>query len=67
MELVKGVNLQFLSIKKIKTIVIKVRFSSPLDENTVAARVLVACMMETANQNIQLCHYSVKKKIEGDS
>ena len=50
MELVKGVNLHFLQSKKFKTNKIKVRFSSPLDENTVAARVLVACMMETANQ-----------------
>ncbi|QEW10628.1 insulinase family protein [Streptococcus sp. LPB0220] len=50
MELVKGVNLHFLQSKKFKTNKIKVLFSSPLDENTVAARVLVACMMETANQ-----------------
>lgn len=50
MELVKGVNLHFLQSKKFKTNKIKVRFSLPLDENTVAARVLVACMMETANQ-----------------
>ena len=50
MELVKGVNLHFLQSKKFKTNKIKVRVSSPLDENTVAARVLVACMMETANQ-----------------
>lgn len=50
MELVKGVNLHFLQSKKFKTNKIKVRFSSPLDENTVATRVLVACMMETANQ-----------------
>ena len=50
MELVKGVNLHFLQSKKFKTNKIKVRFSSPLDENTVAARALVACMMETANQ-----------------
>ena len=50
MELVKGVNLHFLQSKKFKTNKIKVRFSSPLDENIVAARVLVACMMETANQ-----------------
>ena len=50
MELVKGVNLHFLQSKKFKTNKIKVRFSSLLDENTVAARVLVACMMETANQ-----------------
>ena len=50
MELVKGVNLHFLQLKKFKTNKIKVRFSSPLDENTVAARVLAACMMETANQ-----------------
>ena len=50
MELVKGVNLHFLQSKKFKTNKIKVRFSSSLDENTVAARVLVACMMETANQ-----------------
>ena len=50
MELVKGVNLHFLQSKKFKTNKIKVRFSSPLDENAVAARVLVACMMETANQ-----------------
>ena len=48
MELVKGVNLHFLQSKKFKTNKIKVRFSSPLDENTVAARVLAACMMETA-------------------
>ncbi len=50
MELVKGVNLHFLQLKKFKTNKIKVRFSSPLDENTVAARVLAACMMETVNQ-----------------
>lgn len=50
MELVKGVNLHFLQSKKFKTNKIKVRFSAPLDENTVAARVLVACMMETANK-----------------
>lgn len=50
MELVKGVNFHFLQSKKFKTNKIKVRFSSPLDENIVAARVLVACMMETANQ-----------------
>lgn len=50
MELVKGVNLHFLQSKKFKTNKIKVRFSSLLDENTVVARVLVACMMETANQ-----------------
>ena len=50
MELVKGVNLHFLQSKKFKTNKIKVRFTAPLNENTVAARVLVACMMETANQ-----------------
>ena len=50
MELVKGVNLHFLQSKKFKTNKIKVRFTAPLDEDTVAARVLVACMMETANQ-----------------
>ena len=50
MELVKGVNLHFLQSKKFKTNIIKVRFTAPLNENTVAARVLVACMMETANQ-----------------
>ena len=50
MELVKGVNLHFLQSKKFKTNKIKVRFSAPLDENTVASRVLVACMMETANK-----------------
>ena len=46
----KGRESSLSSIKKFKTNKIKVRFSSPLDENTVAARVLVACMMETANQ-----------------
>ena len=53
MELVKGVNLHFLQSKKFKTNKIKVRFSSPLDENTVAARVLAACMMDMKKNRLR--------------
>lgn len=50
MELVKGVNLHFVKSSKFKTNKIKVRFSAPMEEATVAGRVLVASMLETANQ-----------------
>lgn len=50
MELVKGVNLHFVTSSKFKTNKIKVRFSAPMEEATVAGRVLVASMLETANQ-----------------
>lgn len=50
MELVKGVNLHFVKSTKFKTNKIKVRFSAPMAAETVAGRVLVASMLETANQ-----------------
>lgn len=50
MELVKGVNLHFVKSSKFKTNKIKLRFSAPMERETVAGRVLAASMLETANQ-----------------
>ena len=50
MELVKGVNVHFIPTTKYKTNRIKIRFSAPMSEETVAGRVLTASMLETANQ-----------------
>lgn len=50
MELVKGVHLHFVPSTKFKTNTIKVRFSAPMKSHTVGGRVLVASMLETANQ-----------------
>ena len=50
MELVTGVNIHFIKSGKFKTNQIKVRFSAPLSEKTMAGRVLASRMIETANQ-----------------
>ncbi|MBP2620244.1 insulinase family protein [Streptococcus panodentis] len=49
MEITKGVQLHFIQSEKFKTNKIKVRFSAPLSEETVAGRVLTASMLETSN------------------
>lgn len=50
MELVTGVQIHFMKSEKFKTNEIKVRFSAPLSEETIAGRVLASRMIETANQ-----------------
>ena len=50
MELVTGVRIHFMKSEKFKTNEIKVRFSAPLSEETIAGRVLASRMIETANQ-----------------
>lgn len=49
MELAKGVNLHFIKSTKFKTNKIKLRFSAPLSIDTIADRVLVSSILETAN------------------
>lgn len=49
MEIVKGVNLHFIKTKKFKTNHITFRFSTPLKQQTLARRALVAQLLETAN------------------
>ena len=49
MELAKGVNLHFIKSTKFKTNKIKLRFSAPMSPATVAERVLVSSILETAN------------------
>ena len=49
MEIIKGVHLHFIQSEKFKTNKIKVRFSAPMYEKTIAGRVLTASMLETSN------------------
>ena len=49
MEIIKGVHLHFIQSEKFKTNKIKVRFSAPMSEKTIAGRVLTASMLETSN------------------
>lgn len=49
MEIIKGVHLHFIQLEKFKTNKIKVRFSAPMSEKTIAGRVLTASMLETSN------------------
>lgn len=49
MEITKGVHLHFIQSEKFKTNKIKVRFSAPMFEKTIAGRVLTASMLETSN------------------
>lgn len=49
MEITKGVHLHFIQSEKFKTNKIKVRFSTPMSEKTIAGRVLTASMLETSN------------------
>lgn len=49
MEIIKGVHLHFIQSEKFKTNKIKVRFSAPVSEKTIAGRVLTASMLETSN------------------
>lgn len=51
MELVHGISTNFIQSKKFKTNKITVRFTAPLSLDTIAARMLSASMLETANQN----------------
>lgn len=48
MEIVKGVNLHLIKNESLKTVQLKCRFSGHLNQKTVARRVLVAQMLETA-------------------
>ena len=48
MEIIKGVHLHFIQSEKFKTNKIKVRFSAPMSEKTIAGRVLTASMLETS-------------------
>lgn len=48
MEIVKGVNLHLIKNESLKTVQLKCRFSGDLSQKTVARRVLVAQMLETA-------------------
>lgn len=48
MEIVKGVNLHLIKNESLKTVQLKCRFSGDLNQKTVARRVLVAQMLETA-------------------
>ena len=50
MELVSGVDLHFIPSNKFKTNRIKMRFSAPMSMNMIAGRVLLANMLETANE-----------------
>lgn len=49
MKLQEGVDLHFIPTDKFTTNTIKIRFAAPLQEKTVAGRVLVANMLEIAN------------------
>lgn len=49
MEIIKGVHLHFIQSEKFKTNKIKVRFSAPMSEKTIAGRVLTASMLESSN------------------
>ena len=49
MEIIKGLHLHFIQSEKFKTNKIKVRFSAPMSEKTIAGRVLTASMLETSN------------------
>lgn len=49
MEIIKGVHLHFIQSEKFKTNKIKVRFSAPMSEKTIAGRVLTSSMLETSN------------------
>ena len=49
MEIIKGVHLHFIQSEIFKTNKIKVRFSAPMSEKTIAGRVLTASMLETSN------------------
>ena len=49
MEIIKGVHLHFIQSEKFKTNKIKVRFSAPMSEKTIAGRVLTASILETSN------------------
>ena len=49
MEIIKGVHLHFIQSEKFKTNKIKVRFSAPMAEITIAGRFLTASMLETSN------------------
>ena len=49
MELARGVNLHFINSTKFKTNKIKLRFSAPMSSATIADRVLVSSILETAN------------------
>ncbi|MFS9450354.1 pitrilysin family protein [Streptococcus cristatus] len=49
MEIIKGVHLHFIQSEKFKTNKIKVRFSAPMSEKTIAGRVLTASVLETSN------------------
>ena len=49
MELARGVNLHFIKSTKFKTNKIKLRFSAPMSSATIADRVLVSSILETAN------------------
>lgn len=54
MELVTGVRIHFMKSEKFKTNEIKVRFSAPLSEETIAGRVLASRMIETPINFTQL-------------
>lgn len=51
MKLQEGVHLHFISTDKFTTNQIKLRFAAPMDEKTVAGRVLAANMLEMGNQH----------------
>ncbi|MGT2756741.1 EF-P 5-aminopentanol modification-associated protein YfmF [Streptococcus ovuberis] len=50
MKLAEGVYLHFKKTNKFKTQRIKVRFSAPLDQKTIASRALIAYLLESANK-----------------
>ena len=50
MELVPGISAHFVQSKKFKTNKITIRFTAPLSLETIAGRMLIASMLETANQ-----------------
>lgn len=49
MKLAQGVNLHFIQSTKFKTNKIKIRFSAPMSADTIAERVIVSSLLETAN------------------
>lgn len=51
MKLQEGVHLHFISTDKFTTNQIKVRFAAPMDEKTVAGRVLATNILEMGNQD----------------
>lgn len=51
MEIVKGVNLHLIKNESLKTVHVKCRFSGHLNLKTIARRVLVAQMLETASKS----------------